>query len=200
MFFLGLALTTFTTAGVAFAQDEAMPSKDQKDQAMPSKKMTQKTSVSATVEKVDVKKRELSLKDEQGNSFMVEVPEDVTRLDAIKKGDKINLDYIESMTLSLKRPEKGEMPTSSEAKMSERAPGPLPGGSMGRTITATAMVTKIDVANNKVTIKGPEGKMDTINVSDPSLQPELSKLKKGDRIQATYTEAMAISVTPKNKE
>ena len=32
------------------------------------------------------------------------------------------------------------------------------------------------------------------------MQPQLGQLKKGDRIQASYTEAMAVSVIPKNKE
>jgi Cu/Ag efflux protein CusF len=131
---------------------------------------------------------------------MVQVPEDVTRFDSIKKGDKIDLDYYEAVALSLKKPVKGETPSANEAIVAERAPGKLPGGGMARTITATATVTKVDVAANKVSIKAPDGKMDTINVSDPALQPELSKLKKGDRVQASYTEAMAITVSPKNKE
>lgn len=217
-FFLGLALATFTTAGVALADDDQpgqaqqpsqmqqptqgqMPSEAQGTQRpMPSQSMSQKMSASATVEKVDIKKRELSLKDEQGNTFMVEVPESVSRFENIKKGDKVDIDYYESVALSLKKPEKGEKPSASETMISGRAAGNLPGGMMGRKITATAMVTKVDVANNKVSIKAPDGKMDTITVSDPGLQSDLGKLKKGDRINATYTEAMAITVSPKNKE
>jgi hypothetical protein len=214
-----LALATFSTAGVALADDDQpgqaqqpsqmqqpsqgqMPSEAQppSQRPMPSQTTTQKMSASATVEKIDIKKRELSLKDEQGNQFMVEVPEDVTRFENIKKGDKVNVDYYESVALSLKKPEKGEKPSASEMTMSGRAAGNLPGGMTGRRITATATVTKVDVANNKVSIKAPDGKMDTITVSDPGLQSDLGKLKKGDRIQATYTEAMAITVSPKNKE
>jgi len=236
IFSVGLALATFSTGGIALADDDqpartqqpsqmqqpsqaqpsqmqqpsqaqpsqAMPSQDQATQeqprAMPSTTTAQKMSASATVEKVDTKKRELSLKDDEGNHMMVQVPEDVTGFDNLKKGDKINLDYYESVTIALKKPEKGAMPSSSAAAMSEQAPGPLPGGMTARRISATATVAKVDVANNKVTLKGPQGKMDTINVSDPSMQSELGKLKRGDRIQATYTEKMAISVTPKNKE
>jgi hypothetical protein len=38
--------------------------------------------------------------------------------------------------------------------------------------------------------------MDTINVTDPSLQAQLANLHEGDRIHATYTEAAAIRVMP----
>ena len=48
-----------------------------------------------------------------------------------------------------------------------------------------------------VTIEGPEGKMDTITVKDPQLKQELAKVKPGDAINVTYTEAMAISASPK---
>jgi len=258
-FFLGLALATFSMAGVAFANDDQpqqptqqpsqmntppssaqppsqmntppssaqrpsqmnQPSQPQQPsqmnqpssaqqpsqmnqpsqggQAMPSTMTAEKMSASATIEKIDTKKRELSLRDDEGNRFMVQVPEDVTTFDKLKKGDKIDLDYYQSVALSLKKPMKGEAPSAGEEVATGSAPN-LPGGMVARRITATATVQKVDVAANKVTIKAPNGKMDTINVSDPGLQSQLSNLKKGDRIKASYTEAMAITVSPKNKE
>jgi Cu/Ag efflux protein CusF len=194
-FYLGLALATWTTAGVAIADEKGAAT-----QAPEQKTMAQKMSATARVEKVDLKKRELTLKDDQGNTFMMDVPEDVTGLDKVKKGDKIDVDYYESVTLALKKPQAGETPQANEQIVAERSAGGLPGGAMGRKITATVTVAKVDPSANKVTIKAPDGTMDTINVSDPSLQSELPKIKKGDRIKASYTEAMAISVAPKNKE
>jgi Cu/Ag efflux protein CusF len=193
LFFLGLALTTWTTAGVAIADDE------QTANAPTRTTMAQKMSATATVEKVDTKKRELTLKDSQGNTFMTQVPEDVTNFDKLKKGDRIDIDYYESVTLALKKPGEAVAP-GGEQTMTQPSSGQLPGGMMARKITAVATVAKVDVAANKVTIKAPDGTMDTINVSDPSLQQKLSSMKKGDKIQASYTQAMAISVAPKNKE
>lgn len=154
-------------------------------------------STTQTVQKVDLKKRELSLKDDAGDQIMVQVPEDVSRLDAVKKGDKITLTYKQSLALSLKKG--GKAATPSELSMAERKPGELPGGAVGRQITASAKVTKVDPEKNKLTIRTPDGKTDTINVSNPDLQSDLKQIKVGDRIQATYTEAVAMSVTPKNK-
>jgi Cu/Ag efflux protein CusF len=166
-------------------------------QAAPGEMVGQLIHESATVQKVDTQKRELTLKDDAGNTNIVQVPEDVTRLDKVKKGDRVDLDYYQSVALSIKKT--GETPSPSETKMIERAPGQLPGGLVARKITASAKVVKVDPTDNKVTIKGPGGAVDTINVSDPQLQSDLRKLKSGDRIEVTYSEALAASVTPKGK-
>jgi hypothetical protein len=55
-------------------------------------------------------------------------------------------------------------------------------------------------AADKVTIRTPDGELDTIHVTDPSVKKDLDKLQKGDRIQASYTEAVAITVTPQKQE
>ena len=183
---LGMAFATVAMAGVASADQQ------------PTQKVAEKLSTTATVEKVDANKRELSLKDDQGNNLMVQVPEGVTRFDAIKKGDKIDLDYYQSVALSLKKP--GQAPSVSETTIAGRPAGNQPGATIGRKITASVEVMKVDPAQNKVTVKGPSGAMDTINVSDPGMQAKLGMLKKGDRIQASYTEALAASVMPKQKE
>ncbi len=160
--------------------------------------MAEKMSGVATVEKVDAKHRQLTLKDDQGNLHKVDVPESVTNFDAIKKGDKISIDYFASVTLGLKKG--GESGKPSSDRMVEHVAGPLPGGLVARQMSVTAEVVKVDSAGNMVTIKGPNGELDTIRVSEPEMQADLAKLKKGDKIQATYTEAVALSITPQNKK
>lgn len=203
----GIGLLTWLTMGTAFAQqpsakDTGQPSaKDTGQQPstgqMPSSTVGEIMTASATVQKVDVKKRDVSLKDAQGNEFVVNVPEDVTRLENVKKGDKVTVTYKQSLALSLK---KGGAMTPSETQMAERQAGNLPGGGAGRQITASVKVMKVDPEANKITVKDADGKTDTINVSDPQLQSQMKEIKPGDRIQATYTQAVAMSVQPKNKE
>jgi len=183
-----IAFATWATAGFAAAEKLA------------SESLHQKSSVSATVEKVDQSRRDLSLKDERGNQFMVQVPEAVSRFETIKKGDRVNLDFYESVALSLKKPSAtGAGPSVGESTTTERAPGKLPGGLVARSITASAEVMKVDRTDNKVTIKAPSGDIDTVKVSDAGMQADLAKLKVGDRIQLRYTQAVAVSVTPKEK-
>jgi hypothetical protein len=154
-------------------------------------------SMSASVQKIDPKKRELILKDDAGTQNIVHVPEQVTRLENVKKGDRVNIKYYEAVALSLKKP--GETSAPKETGYGEQAAGKLPGGMVARQIKATAEVTMVDTSKNKLTIKGPSGESDTINVTDPALQEALHKLKKGNKIDVTYSEAVAVSVTPKGQ-
>jgi Cu/Ag efflux protein CusF len=213
---LGVAVATVAAGGLAAAQQPpsqspsqpsqpsqspSQPSQPSESPSQPTEVMAQKMSATATVEKVDAKKRELTLKDAEGTELMVHVPADVTRLDAIKKGDQISVDYYQSVALSLKKKGgAGAQPGAKETTAIERKAGKLPGGMVARKITGTVEVMNVDTANNRVTVKGPRGQIETINVSDPDMQAELSRIKKGDHIQATYTEAVAISVTPQEKK
>jgi Cu/Ag efflux protein CusF len=202
LYVAGIALASWT--GVAIAQQGqdqlppgTTPSQADKKAPAPTEMVGQLMHMTAAVQKVDLKKRELTLKDDQNNQMILQVPEDVTRLDQVKKGDRINLDYYQSVALSLKK--KGEATAPSEEKIVERKEGKLPGGLVARKINASVEVLKIDPTENKVTIKAPNGQVDTINVSDPDVQADLHKLKKGDQIAVTYSQALAASVTPKEK-
>lgn len=225
---LGVAFVTCASTGIAVAQSQDSP-QNQDPQQQPSQPsggmqgthdtegaqgaqgaqgtqqqgmqggtvMAEKQSATATVEKLDKKKRKITLKNEQGNTVTVKVPENVSRLDAVKKGDKVQIDYYESVALALVKPEKGKA-GARETAMMERTPGQLPGGLMARKMTETVTVMKVDKDNNQVTIKSPSGDTSTVKV-DPSMSDQLEKIKQGDHIKASYTEAIALSVTPEEK-
>lgn len=225
---LGVAFVTCAGTGIAVAQNSPQ-NQDQQQQPQPSQPpggmqgqdtegaqgaqgaqgtqqqgmqagtvMAEKKSATATVDKLDKKKRKITLKNEEGNTVTVHVPESVSRLDAIKKGDKVQIDYYESVALSLMKPEKGKT-GARETTMTERTPGQLPGGLMARKMTETVTVMKVDKDNNEVTIKSPSGDTSTVKV-DPSMSDQLEKIKQGDRIKASYTEAIALSVMPEEKQ
>jgi hypothetical protein len=58
-------------------------------------------------------------------------------------------------------------------------------------VAVTARVTKVDRAKQEVTLKGPEGRSVTVAVEEPAV---LDRLKTGDLVDITYTEAVAIAV------
>jgi Cu/Ag efflux protein CusF len=211
------ALAVWVTAGTAWAQapqgqgqeigqgaaPQGQPMGQDQDQQMgqprqapPSQVTGQLISATATVEKVDAGKREVTLKGSDNTPVIVQVPENVQNLKNIKPGDQVNIDYYQSLALSLKKPGTGSTGVSTES-FRQPSSGALPGGMQGQQITATAKIAKIDPSKDSVTIRSPSGEMDTINVSDPQARAELKKLKPGDAIQLTYTEAMAISMKPK---
>jgi hypothetical protein len=177
-------------------KDQAQP----KDQgAKPSEVMAEKMSATATVMKVNAAKRQLLLKDDEGHQFKLDIPEKVTGFDAIKKGDKISADYYSSVALSLVK-SGGQAPTSGMGTAAERVPGPLPGGMVAKTVRSTVDVVNVDKSANKLTVKLPSGDTDTIDVKDSAMQGDLDKIKKGDKIKVSYTEAVAVAVTPQGKQ
>ena len=71
--------------------------------------------------------------------------------------------------------------------------GGVPGMGAGHQTVITADVVDLDPATQTVTLKGPQRTVD-LHVRDPE---QFKLIAKGDQIEATYTEAAAISVTPK---
>jgi hypothetical protein len=169
-------------------------------QGQPMEVMAERMSMTATVDKVDTKKRHVMLTDDQGNKFKVAVPKQAMKnMESLKPGDKITADYYSSVALKLQKGEKGA-PGAEETTMMERKAAKLPGGLMAKKVSATVEVEKVDTSANTITVKSPMGESDTIKVTDPELQSKLANIKPGDRIQASYAEAIAVRVTPSSKQ
>lgn len=201
---MGFGVATWMAMGPALADDpppaDQTKSGDQTKSADQSKSMSmmERKSSTATVMRVDTAKRHLTLKGENGMEFTVSVPESVKRLDEIKPGDKIKVDYYESVGLSMKKGGEGAA-APTERTLTERNAGKLPSGTVAHQMTGTVEIVKVDKAKNQVTVKRPNGDIDTVDIKDPDLQAQLGNLKEGDKIQATYTEAAAISVQREGK-
>ena len=147
----------------------------------------------ATVVSVDMVTRTVVLQNDEGKQAKVKVGDAVQRLDEVKPGDKIKLRYYESVAIDMRRNSKDKPGVVAE-QVTERAPaGKLPAGLVARQVTVTAEITAIDLKKNTVTLKGPNGSH-TIAVKKAENQAALKKLKKGDLIDITYTEAMAAEV------
>src|SRR5205823_14456879 len=70
-------------------------------------------------------------------------------------------------------------------------PGDTPAGAIGQQVTVTATIVSVDKKAGTATIKGPEGKEVTVKARD---RKNLDKVKAGDNVEITYTEALAISL------
>ena len=158
-----------------------------------------KTSATATIIAIDRANRILTLQGEQGNVFTVDVPQKVARFDALKKGDRVSVNYYEALALSLQKGGAGAT-GARETTTVQRSPGLLPGGIATRKITATAKVLNVDRVHDTVTIEGASGKVQTIDVTDPQLQQRLANVQVGDQIQVTYMQAVAVDVTPRQQQ
>jgi len=147
---------------------------------------------SVSVIAIDRATRSVTLQNVDGATKVVQVPVDVKAFDTLKVGDHVEIDYTESMAVSL-------LPPGSKPTMSESASGMKTshsGATGTREMTASAEILSIDLVNNKVTFKGPKGDTRTVTVSDPAMQKKLATVKPGQVVQITYTEAMAAQIRP----
>jgi Cu/Ag efflux protein CusF len=153
--------------------------------------VAQKVTVTATVEDIDLAKRIVTLKDEDGKISDIQVGKQVRNLAQVKKGDTVVATYREAVAYEVFKPGQTQ-PGGAEGVVAGRAkPGQMPAGGMAEVSTVTATIEAIDKANSKVTLKGPEGHEVTVEVKDPT---KLEGVNVGDLVQLTYTKALAISV------
>jgi len=75
-------------------------------------------------------------------------------------------------------------------------PGERPAIAGAREITAIADVVGVDPKKSTITLKGPRGNVVALDVKNPD---QFKVVKKGDQVQVTYTEALALSVEPAPK-
>ncbi|MEW6444051.1 MAG: hypothetical protein AB1640_24160 [bacterium] len=150
-------------------------------------------SVTATVEAIDLDKRELTLKGPLGNVFTLIADEKVKRLDEIKTGDTVKADYYVSYAAELREPtlEEAKHPMEVVETAGKSSPDRAPGAGAMRWIKAVTTIEGLDRPTSTITVKGPLGRYVTARVADPSKLPQM---RIGETIVVTYTEAMAISV------
>jgi len=147
-------------------------------------------SISASVEAIDKAQRKLTLKGPKGNVQTVTAGPEVRNFDQIKVGDLVVARYVESLTLTLKKDGK-ELRAKTETTDAARAKaGEKPAGIVGRQVEVTADVIAVDAKTQTLTLKGPNQTVE-LKVPDPA---QFKLVKVGDQIQATYTEAVALSV------
>ena len=153
--------------------------------------------VSATVEAIDLAKRIVTLKDENGKVSDIKVGKEVRNLAQVKKGDLVVATYHEAVGYEVFKAGQAQ-PGENDATVTDRAKlGQKPAGGIAQVESVTATIEAIDKAASKVTLKGPNGHEVTVKVKDPK---KLEGVNVGDLVQLTYTRALAISVHPAPKK
>ena len=156
------------------------------------KPVTQGAAVSETftIDAIDHKARIVALRDKDGVVEDVYCPPEVKRFDALKVGDKVTFRYYESVVYQIHKP--GTVPESRSSEPAvTRSAGTKPGGTLSQQMTATVTVNAIDAKVPSVTITTADGRKMSFKVENPK---NLEGVKVGDKVQITYTQALAISV------
>jgi Cu/Ag efflux protein CusF len=173
--------------------------------AVAAEKAPQKATVSetvkmtATVKAVDYDNRLITLQGPEGKAMTVEASPEVKRLKEIKAGDVVVINYTQAIAAELKKA--GTAPGVSVKEDVKRAKASdKPGVSGTREVTATVTIDAVDLKNNIVTFTGPQGNVNIVSIQRPQMREFIKTLKTGDKVDVTYTEAVAVSVEPAPKK
>ena len=183
-----------TLPGLLRAQETAKP----KDAPM-GRTETMKATISAEVTAIDQATREVTLKGPEGNEQTFTVGDTVKRLDEVKVGDVVRLDYVISVAAEVRKP------TAAEAEhplvimdVAGRADkDSTPAGGVARRFKVVTTIEALDRRNETITVKGPMGRYLTVRVADPE---RLTKVHIGETIVIVYTEAVVLSLEKVDKK
>lgn len=151
----------------------------------------------AKVEKIDQKTRHVTLKRADGVRRTFRVDEKVRNLPQVKKGDEVVVTYYESLAYKLLKPGEAEPGVAVAAETTRAQPGAMPAGAEAAVVSITATIIGIDRSASTVTLRGPEGNVETVKVRDPR---RLEAAQVGDLVELTYTEALAVAVEKPAKQ
>ncbi len=155
----------------------------------------QTVTITATITAIDAKTRAVTLKGPQGREVTLTAGPEVRNFAQMKVGDAVDVQYVEALTLELKKGGGMKVQKSEAAGAMRAKDGSTPAGAIGRQVTIVANVVALDPATQTVTLKGPQRTVD-LKVRDPA---QFALVAKGDQVEATYTEAVAIAVSPSKK-
>ena len=184
-FSLGLGLLLALGPAAAQAQDKEMHQMSVEDEVL--------ISVTATVQSLDLEKRELTLKGPLGDTVSVTVDQSVKRLNEVKVGDEVTAKYYVSVAAELREPTAAEKekPLVVAEGLAKAPKGASPAAGGLRVIRVVATVEGLERPTRLLTLKGPRGNYLSVRARDVK---RLEKLHLGDTIVVTLTEALAVSV------
>jgi hypothetical protein len=144
--------------------------------------------VTVTVEAIEQKSREVTVRKPDGTVVNFYVPPTMKRFETLKVGDKITAKYYDNIVLQLKQPGTPDVNSASGALVPVEG---APAGTMSYQRSITATITAIDQKVPSITFSGPNGWKYSSLVKDKAA---LAKVKVGDKVDITWTMAVLMAV------
>jgi hypothetical protein len=133
------------------------------------------------------------MKGPKGREVTIVAGPEVRNFAQLKVGDQVEAQYVESLAIELKKGGGLPVGATEQAAAMRAKEGGAPGAAGARQVTLVGDVIDLDPATQTVTVRGKERTVD-LKIRDPE---QFKLVAKGDQIQATYTEAVGIAVSPK---
>jgi hypothetical protein len=191
---------TLVLAGGAHAQAPAPAGQgpvEMKATGTPGKaEATRTAQATLTIKAIDLPGRTLTLQDKSGEAQTFKVGPEVKRFNEFAVGDLIVVTYEQGLALEFQPAGSETVPPTAVATGARADKDQAPGAVAAAGVRGTVTVTAIDMAKRLVSFQGPGGNVYQVKAG-PKIQ--LEKLKVGDRLLATYVEAVAINLEKPKK-
>jgi ABC-type Fe3+-hydroxamate transport system substrate-binding protein len=149
---------------------------------------------SATVTKIDLDKRLVTLRNADDKVVVVKCGPEVKNLPQLKVGDQVNATYYESIAYEVHKPgELTDMSTQAASGVATAPPGSKPGAVAADIVRLTATIVSIDKATPSVTLRTDDGQLVAVKVLHPE---KLDQISVGDVAEIFLSQAVAITVEP----
>ena len=149
-------------------------------------------SYTGTISAIDAEARMVTVKGDGGAEAQINVGPEAKNFGQLKVGDRVTMELTRALALELRKSSTAEISRQDEADKVGAQAGEAPGGAIGTRTKIMAEVTAVNPESKTVTLKGPNRSID-LAVEDPA---QLANIAIGDRVEATYIEAVAFQVTP----
>jgi hypothetical protein len=150
----------------------------------------------ATVQSVDLKKRQVTLTEADGTTRVVAVGKAVKNLGQVKPGDKVVVNAVAALAVALERTKEQSTAIVEKETTVKAVKGEKPLGAVVRQVTTSVKVLNVDQQKNLVTVQDPKQNVETLKVQNPALQERLKVIKAGDFLRVKFTRAVAVDVKP----
>ncbi len=178
--------------------DGAVLTREEDRHLLPSGKIAGQESamlnVESTVDKIDYKTRELTLRTPKGEKIQLVAGPEIRNFNQIKTGDKVSVAYMLSLAFEVRQPTEAELAADGNKQtLAARSQlGSMPAGGVVQGKVNIATVESIDMATDSIVLKGrATGGLSTIKAKYPE---NLAFVKKGDTVVITSMEGIATSV------
>ncbi len=189
------ALTTLSAVAVALTIAFGAGAQSREGQSFSEPGLVGKAetaTITGTITKVDQGTRDVTVVGSNGKEVTVTAGPEVRNFAQLKAGDKVAVQYAQALVVELKKGGGKVVARTEEKGMARAAPGATPGGAVGRQVTVVGDVMDLDAATQTIRVRGPQRTVD-IKVRDPE---QFKLIAKGDQLEATYVEAIAVDVSP----
>ena len=146
-------------------------------------------SATGTVVAVDAAARQLTLRGVRG-AVRYRVDPKVDNLAKVKAGDKVKIDYVAALVMTLKRGSSKEVQQQAQGEAQARAAS-SPGTPVPEGTTVVTRVVSVDRSAGTVRLKGPQGRVSDFRIQDKA---DLAGVRAGDQVAAVLHEAVVVGL------